>query len=238
MPRNGSISVMQPYLFPYLGYFQLAHAADHFVFLDDVDFIKKGWINRNRILGNNDAQYFTVPLKKASQNRKINEINVSIEEKWLKKFFNTLYHQYKKAPNFEKVQVVLSKVINTNRDGYLISDLAIESIESVFQYLEIGFSYSRSSELAKSTLKGQEKIISICQANSSVHYINPINGRSLYSKGDFEKENIKLSFIEMNDIRYKQFDHNGFVPFLSIIDCLMFLTEDEIKRYLLNYNLD
>src|SRR5690606_3799363 len=95
------IAIMQPYLFPYLGYFQLINAVETFVFYDDVNFIKRGWINRNQILVDNKAALFTVPLKKASQNKLINEIDMAIDEKWLSQFFKTIEQNYKNAPYFD-----------------------------------------------------------------------------------------------------------------------------------------
>ncbi len=98
-----NIAVMQPYIFPYLGYYQLVHAVDTFVFFDDVNFIMKGWINRNRILQQNEPFKFTVPLIKASQNRLINAIEISDYNRWKSDFLKSIEHSYKKAPEFSSI---------------------------------------------------------------------------------------------------------------------------------------
>src|SRR5690554_5438915 len=125
------IAVMQPYLFPYIGYFQLIQAVDKFVFYDDVNFIKKGWINRNRILINNKDLSFSVPLNKVSQNKTINEtfLNLDTFEEWKEKFIKTIGQNYKKAPYFDGVSEVINNILNTKCNT--ISDLAIESVNTI-----------------------------------------------------------------------------------------------------------
>lgn len=231
------IAVMQPYFFPYLGYFQLASHVDHFVFFDDVNFIKKGWINRNNILGNEVSMQFTIPLKKASQNRKINEIYIAVDEKWKVNFFNTIHHQYKNAPFYDNVLELLKEVISVSSEDWLISDLAIKSVSSVFNYLGLSFSYSKSSDLEINSLKGQSRIIAICKHYKAATYINPINGKNLYDERGFALEGLQLKFIEMINIEYKQSAGLDFIPFLSIIDCLMFLPKKEVVNRLSNFKL-
>ncbi|MDR6194877.1 WbqC family protein [Siphonobacter sp. SORGH_AS_0500] len=98
-----TLAIMQPYLFPYIGYFQLLNAVDKFVIYDDVAFINRGWINRNSILNNGKAQLFTVPLKEASQNKLIHEISIDTDQKWRDKLLKTIQQNYKKAPHFAAV---------------------------------------------------------------------------------------------------------------------------------------
>lgn len=230
------IAIMQPYIFPYLGYFQLINAVDKFVFYDDVNYIKKGWINRNRILTNNEAMLFTIPVLKASQNKLINEIELGWDEKWKKQFFTTLEQNYKKATYFEQ-SIDLIKTI-FNQPQISIADLTISSIKVVSNYLELKTVFETSSQ-QYATTKGMEKaarLISICQVNGTDTYINPIGGKELYQKQHFKENGIDLFFIENQLPVYKQFN-NDFVAGLSIIDVLMFNSKQEVKKMLNQYQL-
>lgn len=231
------VAIMQPYFFPYIGYFQLIQAVDVFVFYDDVNFIKKGWINRNRILANNNKDYlFTAPLVESSQNKKINEIDVFITEKWKDKFLKNINETYFKAPYFESTFEVVLRVLNGKFKT--ISELSISSIMQVSEFLELPTKFKISSIDFSETkaLKGAERLFEICNTSNVNTYINPIGGKELYSKEQFLKRNIELYFIKSNPIQYKQFN-NEFVSWLSIIDVLMFNSKEEIKELLNNYQL-
>ena len=145
---------MQPYIFPYIGYFQLINAVDKFVFYDDVNFIKRGWINRNKILVNKEEKLFTIPVLKASQNKLINEIEVEIDEKWLQKFNTTLEQCYKKAPFFESTYQLIQDVFSTKHET--IAELAIDTIVKISNHLELTTVFEESS-LSYSDTKGLEK---------------------------------------------------------------------------------
>ena len=97
------IAIMQPYFFPYLGYWQLMNIVDKFVIYDDVNYIKRGWINRNRILVEGKPFYIHVPVMKASQNKIINEMEVFVDSSLRKKELKTIELAYKKAPFFDSV---------------------------------------------------------------------------------------------------------------------------------------
>ncbi|MFT5214586.1 MAG: hypothetical protein ACI9WV_002317, partial [Patiriisocius sp.] len=137
------IAIMQPYLFPYIGYFQMINAVDHFVFYDDVNFINRGWINRNRILVNGKDTFITVPLIKASQNKKINEINLFFDEKMKKKMILTIELAYKKAPYYNQVIEIIKKIVNADISN--IGEYAANSIITLCNYLKIETSFSYSS---------------------------------------------------------------------------------------------
>ena len=199
------IAIMQPYVFPYIGYFQLVSAVDKFVFYDDVNYIKKGWINRNRILVNNEANLFTIPVLKASQNKLINEIKLGIDEKWICQFYSTLEHNYKKAPYYHETILLIQQVINQQSTS--ISDLAIASIELISNYLMIPTSFEKSSTNYQ-TSKGMEKadrLIEICKLNHVETYINPVGGKELYDKPYFKAKNVDLFFIINKITPYQQF---------------------------------
>lgn len=232
---NKKIAIMQPYLFPYIGYFQLINAVDKFIIFDDVNYIKKGWINRNRVLVNNKPNLFIVPLKKLSQKKLIKDIEISKNCDWKSKFLKTIAHSYKKAPYFKETFEITENVILSDENK--ISKLILKSLYIIKKYLNIETIIIESSSIYNNCeLKNQERIIDICKMENSDNYINPIGGIDLYSKEIFKDNNIKLSFIKPKDIYYKQFNNN-FVNSLSIIDVLMFNSKDQTKKYLNEYEL-
>lgn len=227
---------MQPYLFPYIGYFQLINAVDKFVIYDDVNFINKGWINRNRILVNGKPYIFTVPLKNASQNELIKDLKLAIDDRWKIKFIRTLELSYKKAPYFDKTFDIIEKVINT-KSTFLI-DWHLRSFALIKSYLKIKTTFAMAStRYINQSLKGQNKIIDICITENADNYINPIGGKDLYDKRSFISNRIKLYFQKSDLITYKQFN-NEFVPLLSIIDVLMFNSIKNIHNLLNLYKLE
>lgn len=235
-----TIAVMQPYIFPYLGYYQLVHAVDKFIFFNDVNFINKGWINRNQILQQNEPYRFTVPLIKASQNRMINEIELADYDKWRKDFLKQIEFNYKKAPQFVDFFGRLQDFL-FSREYNLISDLAADSIKMVSDLLQIEVQFDYSGNLNyrdETTDNGQEKILNICAMLGADQYINPKNGTGLYNPELFESKNIKLNFICMDDINYQQFQVEKFVPYLSIIDVLMFNDLEKVNYFLNRYTLN
>jgi len=227
------IAIMQPYLFPYIGYFQLIKAVDKFIFYDDVNFIKNGWINRNRILLNNRAHYITVELKDASPFKLINEIQFSDNRLKLQK---TIVQAYRKAPYFQDVRSLITDCLSI--DTRNICELAINSIKQTCEYLDINTEFEVSSMTYAETkvLDKEERIKEICRANNASHYINPIGGMEIYKKESFKEDGIKIDFIRTDNIEYEQ-DSAEFVPNLSIIDTMMFNSKEEMPRILNKFKL-
>ena len=226
------LGVMQPYIFPYIGYFQLINAVDRFVVYDDVTFIKQGWINRNRILLNGAAHIFTVPLKNASSFVTIEktEINKALYDPWRNKFMKTLGQAYSKAPHYSMASALIDNVLTAGHDT--INSLAADSIMQTCNYIGIKTSFiGTAAHYANNDLKAQERIIDICRKEEAQTYINAAGGRELYSKADFEKAGLTLKFIKTHSITYPQ-SGNDFVPWLSIIDVMMFNTPDRILGFL------
>jgi hypothetical protein len=229
------LGVMQPYLLPYIGYFQLINSSDKFVIFDDVNYIKKGWINRNKILLKGKEYLFTVPLENASQNKLINEIKLTDNIGWKAKLLKTFNSAYKKAPFFKEVNPILEEIIDFK--DLQLSAYITNSIIQVCNYLEIKTTIVMSSvPYCTTLLKGQDKILEICRKEQANMYLNPIGGRELYDKETFKKNKIELSFIRSKTIKYKQFN-DEFIPFLSIIDILMFNDKSEISGYLNEFEL-
>mgnify|MGYP003112238087 CR=1 FL=1 len=231
------VAVMQPYLFPYLGYFQLVHATDVFVFADDVNFIKRGFINRNKILVQNKEQYFTVPCNKASQNKLINEIQISTQSKgYPENILQTIRQAYTKAPFFTDVFPIIESIFHSGIDN--IATLASTSVKSISNYLEINVDFKYSSESFSHT-RGQERsmrLLNITKELGSDSYVNPKGGDVLYDKDFFKKQGINLNFLIPEIPPYNQFN-NDFIPSLSIIDIIMFNSIEETKLLLNNYRL-
>ena len=231
------IAVMQPYFFPYLGYFQLITAVDKFVLYDDVNFINRGWINRNNILIGGKASLITIPLKAASQNKKICDIAVTDDMKQLDALLKTIYLNYRKAPFFDPVYALLSTLFSNAERYVSISSLCFESIRLVCDYLQIKTVIEPTSVIYNNgQLKAQERILDICQKENASVYINPIGGIELYDDSFFRSHGIELYFLRMIAEPYPQ-NIDNFVPYLSMLDCLMFNDKQSVSNLLGKYTL-
>ncbi len=226
-------AVMQPYLFPYLGYYQMVHAVDKFVFYDDVTFIKGGYINRNNMLMNGKSQRFTIPVPGLSSNKKINELRFDSN---VSKILKSIEQSYRKAPYFNSIFPIIERVfVSSNRQ---VEYICSQSIKEVFAYLGLEKLFYFSSQLDfDRRLSATDKLFSIAKLMSSDDYINSPGGKDLYGKIHFENNGIKLSFIKTEPYSYQQ---NGFefIPHLSMIDVLMWNSKQEILALLELYSLD
>jgi hypothetical protein len=220
------IAIMQPYFFPYLGYFSLVNRSDRFVFLDDVFYPKKGWVNRNKILIGSDLKYFTVPLAGVSQNKKINEVKCANLEDFKSKFQKTLFHSYKKSPFFNKIYDLIDGVLDLNVNN--IGDLAKLSVERVSDYIGLRTSFSNSSDVPVCGLKGQERIIQICKYYDANVYFNAEGGVALYDPSIFLNNDLILQFdlfSRRSASKIVQVEGQS----VSIIDTLMNRPPDAIR---------
>lgn len=231
------VGIMQPYIFPYIGYWQLINAVDRFVILDDVNYITRGYINRNSILLNGKPYRFTIPIKKASQNKLIMDTKLNFSEKEKEKFMRTIHTAYHKAPLFHAIMPLMEKIIYNQQED--LTEFIKYSIYIIMDYLEIGTKIELSSKIdKKQDLKAEERILEICKREKADIYINPCGGRQLYKQETFERENIKLLFLDSDlaNIRYSQ-NQDSFESSLSIIDVLMFNEKEKIDDYLEKYKL-
>jgi hypothetical protein len=225
---------MQPYFFPYIGYFQLVDASDIFVSYDEVNFIKQGWINRNYVLSKPfGKQLITVPLVKASSFKSIRDIQVNTDQKWKSKLLKTLEFTYNKAPFYEPSLKLIKDVIEPSCEN--IGDLAFRSIQKVSSYIGLKTAFQVSSSISKESNDRTGRLLEICEHLNANEYINPLNGSELYSKEDFGNKSIELHFLKPNILPYKQFE-SQFIPSLSLIDVLMFNSPSEVRK-LLKYSL-
>ncbi len=232
-----TLAIMQPYFLPYIGYMQLMSAVDTFVLYDDVAFINRGWINRNRLLVNGQEHLFTVPLKDASQNKRINEVMLASDPKWRSKLLKTIEQGYRKAPYYQTVMPLTEKIINFTTDS--IADLVYFSLVELNQYLGLSTRLVQSSSVYNNVdLRAQERILDICRQEKASHYINPIGGTDLYDKPTFAQAGMELSFIKALKTDYTQVNNrNEFVPWLSIIDVLMMNDVPTVNTMLGAYEL-
>lgn len=224
---------MQPYFLPYIGYFQLMKCTDIFVIYDNIQFTKKGWIHRNRFLQNGKDELFTISISKDSdfldiKDRKLTLDFLEINTKTLRKIESS----YKKAPYFNEVYPLIQKCFLYENHNNLF-DFVYNSIKIIKDYLNIDTTLLISSKLDDENhlFKGKDRVQFICKKLNSNQYINPIGGLNLYDKQDFKNQSLQLNFILSKNIEYPQYN-NRFVPWLSIIDVLMFNSVEQVNNML------
>lgn len=230
------LGIMQPYFFPYIGYWQLLNAVDEYVIFDDVNYIKRrGWINRNYILINGRLQRINLHIRKASQNKLIKDTKLAQTDENNKVLLETIKMGYHKAPYFDEVYDLLKDIFSYSTD--CLSEFLKNELVFVCSYLGIETQIFLSSEIKKKDgLRGEDKILDICKSRSATQYFNAIGGRDLYHQERFKAEDIELYFLHTKPIKYKQFTKD-FVPDLSIIDVMMFNSVDEVRLFLGQYDL-
>lgn len=223
------LAIHQPYLFPYVGYFQLIHAVDAFVFLDDVGFRKQGWINRNRILVNGSPWHFSVPLSRASSSRPINRtaIDRRLFPEWRRRLLRTLFETYAGSRTRRSVLALVEKTLDAQPSD--VASLATSSVHACCEYLDLERPFLTSStSFATSNQRGVARVLAICRAANATIYVNAPGGQDLYQACVFEQAGIALRFLRPELDPYPQ-SGDGFVPGLSIIDLLMRVDRDEAR---------
>ena len=229
------IGIMQPYFFPYIGYYQLINLVDKYVIYDNAPFANNKWGFRNQILINGAPGFFRINILKASQNKQFDEIEVSNDIEAKKKMIRTLECAYKKAPHFSEVMPLLEQFLMADYNN--LSECNAASIRMICDYLGIRTEILLMSELARdSDLKRQYRIYDVCKGLGCNEYINAIGGTELYDFEEFRENGIELAFLKSDDIVYPQFG-GEFVPNLSIIDVMMFNSVPEIHDLLNQYTL-
>lgn len=218
------LAIMQPYFMPYIGYFQLIAAVDQFIVYDNIKYTKKGWINRNRMLQNGQDAMFSLPLKSGSDALDVCERELAADfnrDKLLSQFKGA----YRRAPYFEQTFPLIERIVRheeTNLFGFLH-----HSIVKACEHLGITTEILVSSSIAiDHDLKSQDKVLALCKATGATTYVNAIGGMELYSAQDFREKGIALKFIRSRPFEYAQFGA-AFVPWLSIIDVLMFNSREK-----------
>ena len=227
------VGIMQPYLFPYLGYWQLIHHVDKFVIYDNVQYTKKGWITRNRFLQNGEPEYFSLSLAAASS-------TLDIKDRYLApdfdrvKMIRSLDAAYGKAPyykeNFPAIAAIIENPEN-NLYAYIRS-----SIDAICDLIGITTDCITSSDVRESPhrLKGEDRVIAINKTLGASEYINPIGGTELYRADYFKDNGIKLSFLKSIPLEYQCFEKPCH-PHMSIVDVLMFNSRARVAQALSSY---
>ena len=224
-----TLGIMQPYFLPYLGYWQLLAAVDRFVVYDNIQYTKKGWINRNRFLRNGGDAYFTVPIKQASDFLDIADREVAPDFD-RDKLLRSLEGSYRRAPRFAAVFPVVERIVQVRL--FNLFEYVFNSLVEMARVLEIQTPLVKSSSIAiDHSLAAQDKVLAICGAMAATRYLNPIGGQDLYSGQAFASAGVTLAFLRSRAIEYPQFG-GPFVPSLSILDVLMFNDQAAVRKLL------
>ncbi|MFC5475990.1 WbqC family protein [Paraherbaspirillum soli] len=228
------LAIMQPYFFPYIGYWQLIHAVDRFVIYDDVAYIKGGWINRNRLLINGASVFFTAPLHQSSSFMRICDTALQPDPLWRDKLVKTVEITYHKAPFFDLVFPLVERLIR--HDATMLSDYLAHQLQALARFMGIKTKFVLSSRCYEnSQLSGQARVLDICKREGAASYINTQGGQTLYADHAFRQEGMDLRFIVMQPLPYQQRSYHradNFVPYLSIIDALMAVGPVAIRQHL------
>ncbi|MDA0714264.1 MAG: WbqC family protein [Bacteroidetes bacterium] len=227
---------MQPYFFPYIGYFMYMHACDTFVLYNDVNFIMRGWINRNKVLINGKAQWLGVPLVKASPNKKINQTLIDDSQMWRKKMLSSIEHAFKKAPNFHLGMEMVHRILL--KEYATIDALASTTIKEIHSYLELHcVLIEDSTSYGNDALDRVSRLIDIAMAEDAQGLVLPPGSRGLYDASYFKSKGLDVKFIKPD---LKVYDRTGYYNQaigLSILDMIMFLSKDELLNHLTAYSL-
>lgn len=234
------LGIMQPYFFPYLGYFSLIKYTDQWVVFDTVQYIERGWMNRNRIIHPNKPEdlYINIPLQSHSRDILIKDVLISNNEKYKDKILAQLYASYKKrAKYFDKVYSLVENVLDYKTEKLV--DLNIYGMKKVTEYLNIPFNFAVFSDMnlvIDDVHDAGEWALNISKALGADEYVNPPGGIDLFDRNKFANSGIKLSFLKANLQPYAQ-KKPRFFEGLSIIDVMMFNNKQKINEMLDDYEI-
>jgi hypothetical protein len=229
------LAIMQPYFFPYIGYWQLIHAADRFVIYDDVSYIARGWINRNRILNFGESIYITVPLHYSSPNKLICDTLLHPTAIWRNKLVRMVENTYRKTRFFNECFPIIENIIRHDADN--LSDYLVHQLRTLSAFIGVQTEFVLTSRCyGNNELSGQERVIDICKREGATTIINPQGGQALYDRVTFAQRGLDLKFLIPSTIGYKQFG-SMHVPWLSIIDVMMFNSRSQLIMLLNKYEL-
>lgn len=252
------LAIMQPYFFPYLGYFQAIAAVDKYILYENLNYITEGWMSRNRILVKNQNEiYIKANVQSKSSNKKISEIELVQNDFWKKKLIKSIDLNYRGSEFFDEIFPIVCKLILTEQK--FLYEYNAQIIKEICLYLNISTQivsnnvnyemmerelnkidckdYSTFNYLSKTKpIKKVARVIEMCRIENADVFINAIGGKELYDKNEFKEYGIELFFIETKSYYYKQFSES-FFPHLSIIDVLMHNGKEGTKKLLTNYNL-
>lgn len=231
MANQLRLAIMQPYFFPYIGYFQLIAAVDLFIVYDNIKYTKKGWINRNRMLQNGKDVMFSLPLKSDSDYLGVCERELATDFN-RDKLLNQFKGAYRRAPYFEQTFPLVEQIVRYD-DANLFRFLH-QAIVKTCEHLGITTEIKASSTIAiDHSLKNQDKVLALCAAVGASTYVNASGGVELYSKETFREKGVDLKFIQTKPFEYPQLG-DRFVPRLSIVDVMMFNSLERVSAAIRN----
>lgn len=234
------LAIMQPYLFPYIGYFQLINYVDKWIVFDDTQYISKGWVNRNRILHpdiQKEWQYFTIPLKKHSRDSRIKDISINEQIDWRQELLGKLSSYKRKAPHYSETMEFVYECIEYKNES--LSEWLIHSLKTTCEYLQIVFDYSVFSPDDINTEKVRHAgqwALEIADAVGAKEYINPHGGYSIFIEDEFIERGIELRFLKPGLTPYVQ-RRGCFTSGLSIIDIMMWNDRGTIHEMLSDFDV-
>ena len=234
------LGIMQPYFFPYIGYFQLINAVDQWVVFDTPQYIRHGWVNRNRILHPQAGpKYMLLPLAKHSKNVVIGDVLLHPDVAWKPKIMAQLSDYYRKrAPNFGEVMEMAESALDEHETS--LTRLLVRCLEHTCEFIGVEFNPIFASQLeidSNNVTHAGQWALEISKALQATEYINPIGGRELFNTQEFEDSNIRLSFLKSATGIYNQ-GGNDFYEALSILDVLMWNSNGEISSMLNDFELN
>jgi hypothetical protein len=227
------VAIMQPYFVPYIGYYQLLNYVDLFIVYDNIEYTKKGWFARNRILKNGEPELISLSIAKGPDNAHVVDryLADTFHSKDKIKIKNKIQELYRKAPYYNETMVVLNSILECEANN--LFEFIFNSLKITTAHLRITTPMIASSQIAiDHSLRSEAKVLALCEAVNAKQYVNPIGGLELYSRDHFNQRNIDLTFLKANNIVYDQSPSHPFVPFLSIIDVMMYNSIDKISAYL------
>lgn len=230
------LGIMQPYPFPYIGYFELIARVDRWIAFDVVQYNRHSWMNRNRILHPAHGwQYFTIPVRKAAHGTRLTAVSVADRDEAERRILAQLDHYRRRAPYHGVVTDIVRDTFSRTRSDGLVA-LSLASLAAVTERLGIPFAAERCSalELALDDVEhAGQWALRIASALGASEYLNPPGGRELFRDDEWRAAGIRLSFTRMNQLRYDCKPY-AFHENLSILDVLMWCSLGEINAYLCN----
>ena len=223
------LAIMQPYFFPYIGYFQLIASVDKFVIYDDVNFIKRGGVNRNNILVNGAAHMMTIPLSNGKRDVLICDVMISQEsDAWRQKLLKTIAQAYLKAPMFSEIYPWFEQLLMSGENS--ISRINTSAIRWIYERCSLNTEIiETSTRYSNRELGRADRLADICKQEQAMCYINAIGGKELYGQSMFTPYGIELRFLEAEVVPYPQ-SSKEFIPGLSVLDIMMNCEPSEIKK--------
>ncbi len=229
-----TVTIHQPEYLPWLGFFDRIYKADIFVILDNVQYQKGGFINRNKIKTSQGWQWFTIPVEEREGRKKISEIVISNQSSWGRTHWKTLFYNYNKAPYFKEYADFFEKLYK--QDWSSLANLDIYLIEKIMHMLGIRKEIKKSSSI-KTQGKADDLLVNIFKEIGADTYFSGPGGKEYMEMEKFKEENINVTFQDFVHPTYPQlFEEKGFIPYLSVVDILFNCGPESLNIILGNKN--